>query len=171
MTKADYSGPELKRWIMFSIMDILFSKQDKGYIRRRNEFIKRNAAIYNQTYPIFKYKGEQYSLRVVPSIMTGELHPSLHQEFDAFLEEFIKLRDEEREPVRNYINQVLNISNNLSDYLKLLPEVVHDPIREAISDDSLNGKGASDKEIKDLLDKNQHIFDLIHMRVMTNLIT
>jgi hypothetical protein len=81
-----------------------------------------------------------------------------------------QLNNHELPYVLGFINQVLNSSNNLQDYLKLLPDSVHSPIQKLINSCPCRVVDLTPDEIKHLKEKNYESIELIKQRMLSNLI-
>ena len=89
---------------------------------------------------------------------------------NAYLVELDTLNKTELPYVLGYINQVLNSSDTLSDYLKLLPESVHSAIHPLIGSCPSHTNKLPDTEVQDIRTKNQKGFNLMLQRMTLNLL-
>ena len=95
-----------------------------------------------------------------------QLQPAMNE----YLKELKQLNEKEMPYVLGYINQVLNSSNELHDYLRLLPPSVHHAIQGLINTCTCRGKKLPDKTVALLQEKNLGSVQLMKNRMVTNLL-
>ena len=82
----------------------------------------------------------------------------------------VKQLNKELPFVIGYINQVLNASNDLCDYLRLLPDAVHRPVQSLIDTCPSKAKKMSQEAVSLLQEKNSASIDMMRRRMVTNLL-
>lgn len=164
--------PRTKKQIKDSLYNFLYAHVNKDYEGRLEHIVVRNAVMLGSAHHSFSYKGVKYtsSTGAIPRKM-DRLHKTLHPVMDAYLADLKALNDHEVPHVLGYINQVLNSSNELHDYLKLFPVAIHSPIEKMIATCPCRTVGLTQEGIKAMQSRNQDAIDLIKYRLMVNLIT
>ena len=165
--------PRTKQNIKDVIYGILYEPVQKEFRGRIEDLIRRNCLYGNFTHRSLIYKGVVYQSlieKTAAPIQKNRLVPQLRQEMDEYLEDLTELNEKELPRVLGYINQVLNSSEGLVDYLKLLPEAVHYPLERLIENCPCKGQELSAERIEALRLKNQESFDLMRTRMAHNLL-
>lgn len=163
--------PRTKQAIKDSLYSFIYGPVLQEFNGRIDAIILRNAVLTGSSHLSFSYKGERYttSTGALPRRVV-RLNKALHPVMDAFLDDVQKLNQYEVPHVLGYLNQVLNSSNDLHDYLKLLPASIHHPIEELIAACPCRTVGLSTESIQSLKERNQSAIDLVKYRLMVNLL-
>lgn len=163
--------PRTKSQIKELLYAFLYEPVQRQFKHRLDALITRNTMITGASHNSFAYKGHLYSNdpAAQPRKLT-RLVPQLAPDMDAYLTELKQLNDLEVPYVMGFINQVLNSSNDLHDYLRLLPSSVHRPIQELINSYPYRTKHLSDEQVQEMQAKNQQAIDLVKRRMVTNLL-
>ena len=90
---------------------------------------------------------------------------------DDYVNDLKQLNSYEIPYVLGFISQVLNSSNDLQDYLLVLPSSLHPPIEALIKTCPCRTKKLTQDQIHDLQIRNQVPISLMKQRQMMNLIT
>lgn len=163
--------PRTKQQIKDMLYAFLYEPVQRQFKSRLNALITRNTAIAGASHQSFTYKGNLYSNDAAsPPRRLTRLVPQLVPEMDAYLAELKQLNDKEVPYVVGFINQVLNASNDLHDYLRVLPQSLHPPIQKLIESCPCRTKKLSDEQVQELQSKNQRYIDLAKQRMVTNLL-
>lgn len=163
--------PRTKQQIKDMLYTFLYEPVQRRFKNQLNTLILRNTAIAGVSHQSFTYKGHLYSNDpATPPRKLTRLVPQLHADMDAYLAELKQLNDREVPYVLGFINQVLNASNDLHDYLRILPSSLHPPIQKLIDSCPCRTKKLTDAEVQELQTKNQHYIDLAKQRMVTNLL-
>jgi hypothetical protein len=163
--------PRTKQQIKDALYDFLYTPVQNQFKLRLDTIIIRNTLLAGHGHKSFNYKGEFYSCDNGPlPRVWNRLMPHLRPMMDEYLQELKELNEKELPYVVGYINKVLNASNELGDYLRLLPESTHGPIQKLIETCPCHGKKLSDDEITALRDRNQTPIDMMKARMVTNLL-
>jgi len=72
--------------------------------------------------------------------------------------------------VLNFINQALNASNDIQDYLKILPECLHKPIQELIDTYDCHTESMSAKEAEAFKERNYQSILMVKKRLLLNVV-
>ena len=171
MTEQLPHDPRIKQQIKDVLYDILYTPIQKQFKQRLEQIIVRNAVLGGYDHMSFVYKGVLYNRdhNVLPRKMNRlviQLQPAMNE----YLKELKQLNEKELPYVLGYINQVLNSSNELHDYLRLLPPSVHPAIQGLINTCSCRGKRLPDETVALLQEKNLGAVQLMKNRMVTNLL-
>lgn len=163
--------PRTKQQIKDLLYASLYEPIHNAFQKRLEHIIIKNTMLIGASHKSFVYKGANYSLETSrPPTRMNRLHASMKQEMDEYLSEIKALNDHEVPYVLGFINQVLNTSNDLCDYLKVLPEPLHFPLKKLIATCPCRSHTLTDQLAQDLLDKNQKSIELIKERMVRNLL-
>lgn len=166
-----HHDPTTKQQIKDALYDLLYTPIQTKFQKQLDQLIIRNTILGKYTHKSFTYRGMFYSCDPTPAPRkTNQLVPELQDEMNAYLVELDTLNKTELPYVLGYINQVLNSSDNLPDYLKLLPESVHSAIHPLISSCPSHTNKLPDTEVQDIRTKNQKGFNLMLQRMTLNLL-
>lgn len=163
--------PRTKQQIKDILFEHLYGPVERHFKKQLNEIIIKNSALLNTAEQHFSYKGVVYALNAAPAVRKMiRLAPALHNDMDLYLKETRQLNNTELPYVLGFINQVLNSSNNLQDYLKILPESVHGPIQQLIASCPCRVLSIDPEHVKQLKEKNKTSIDMIKQRMLSNLL-
>lgn len=164
--------PTIKQQIKDGLYDYLYKPVLAQAKQRLSGIIQQNCMLLNSPHESFIYKGTVYvtedNVRL-PRQM-NRLHLSLYPAMEDHLTELRKLNEEEMPYVLGFINQVLNSSNDLHDYLRILPPSIHQPIQELIASCPCRTVKLSNETVEQLQKKNEHSILLIKKRQVINLL-
>lgn len=163
--------PKTKSQIKNILYEHLYKPLLDQFQDRINRIIVKNTLIGGFTHKSFMYKNTTYNCDTdaLPRKM-NRLMPPLYQEMNDYLKDLKQLNEKELPYVMGYINQVLNSSNELHDYLRLFPEAVHGPISALISTCPCRVQKLPEDTVQLLQDKNQSAIQLMRERMVTNLL-
>jgi len=163
--------PRTKQQIKDALYSFLYNPVLKDFERKLEKLITKNSILCGNADMAFIYKSEIYS---TPSAVihrrVNRLHKSLHVYMDDYLKEIINLNNYELPYVLGFIGQVLNSSNDLSDYLMVLPPSVHQPIEKLIASCPCKTHKLTQEDILSMLTKNQLPINLMKARMVKNLL-
>lgn len=143
-------------------------KQFKG---RLETLIERNTIICGTDHKHFIYKGVLYNGdTTVPPMKRTRLVAALRAPMDDYLRDLSELNDKELPYVLGFINQVLNSSNDLTDYMRVLPESIHYPLKKLMATCPCRATHLSEERVDLLKTKNQTPITLMKQRMVTNLL-
>ena len=163
--------PRTKQQIKDALYAFLYTPIEKQFEKRLSELIVKNTLLCGYTHKSFMYKNTLYNIdtNALPRKM-NRLHINLQGPMNDYLKDLKTLNETEVPYVLGYINQVLNSSNDLCDYLRLLPEAVHGPIQHLIATCSCKSKKLSEEVVSALQDKNTTSINMMKKRMVTNLL-
>jgi len=87
-----------------------------------------------------------------------------------YLKEVNELNMHEIPYVMGFINQVLNSSDDLNDYLRVLPETMHRPLKELMDICPCRTTKLSPETVEEMRTRNNHSIELMKRRLVTNLL-
>ena len=156
------------------IKDMLYSHIYDPVEYRLHEKLKlimgKNKLLNHHDMDYFSYKAKVYSLDGTLIRSAPKLDPSLYGEMQEYLKELNELNRVEIPYVLNFINQVLNASNDLRDYLKILPECMHKPIQELIDAHECHTERLTAEEVEAFKEHNTKSILMVKKRLMLNLL-
>lgn len=171
MSEVLQHDPRTKQQIKDMLYAFLYEPVQKQFHSRLESLIRRNCVITGAVHQSFTYKGKLYSVDPSPPPRKlNRLAPQLSPDMDAYAGELKQLNDREVPYVVGFINQVLNSSNDLHDYLRILPSSLHPPIQKLIDSCPCRTKKLTDQQVQELQAKNQLYIDLVKQRMVTNLL-
>ena len=167
----DPTNPLSKQEIKDRLYHFLYDPLMQRMQARLSRLIQQNSLVQQTEYLGFSYKGQAYVIdsRQQP-IRLPRLVSGLRPQMDAYLEEANHINCTEIPFVLGFITQVLNSSNDLQDYLKVLPDCLHPPIREMALSCACLTERLNQSQVEDLQRRNQVPIELIKQRLVLNLL-
>ena len=163
--------PRTKQVIKDTLYEFLYLPIEKQFKNRLEVLIVRNTLLGGYSHKSFNYKGVLYNCdNGPPPRKWNRLVPQLKPTMDEYLFELNQLNEKELPFVIGFINQVLNASNNLQDYLRIFPESIHQPLKKLITAWPYQTKQLTDEKIAELREKNQEPINMMKVRMATNLL-
>jgi len=172
MTEPLQHDPRTKQTIKEALYEFLYTPVIKVFEKRLFDIASKNTAIGNYSHRSFIYRNEIYNLDTntpLPRKM-NRLALQLQPDMNAYLEDIKQLNEKEMAYVLGYINKVLNSSNDLHDYLRLLPEAVHQPIQGIIQTCPCRTKKLSDEAVLAFTESNEELMNMMRQRMISNLL-
>ena len=166
------SDVRTKAQIKESLHEFLYEPVERHFKRRLDTIIIRNTILGGYAEKTFHYKGQQYhceETRLAPRAW-NKLDPSLRADMDEYLKDVKDIEEREKPFVVGFINKVLNSSNAFGDYLRLLPDSAHAPLREFMQACPCQTKTLSDARIEELLEQHKNTITMMKTRMVTNLL-
>lgn len=159
----------IKVQIKDALYEFLYAPVKRHYTSRLNHIIIRNTVINKNAEKTFHYRGVQYHCEdgVHPPRKWNKLHPDLKMDMDEYLKEMNQIYNNEVPLVVGCITQILNSSNCLADYLRVLPDSAHAALREFTSEGLTQ---LSDERVEQLQKQHKTSIDLMKARMVTNLL-
>ena len=171
MSEVLQHDPRIKSQIKELLYAFLYEPVQRQFKTRLDSLIKRNTVILGASHQSFIYKGNLYTCDISPPPRKlNRLVPQLVPDMEAYLTDQKQIIDKEMPYVMGFINQVLNASNDLHDYLRVLPQSLHPPIQKLIDSYPCRTKKLTDAEVQEMQAKNQRYIDLAKQRMVTNLL-
>lgn len=163
--------PRTKQQIKETLYEYLYSPLLKSLKNELDTLIIKNALITHSTHQSFTYRGETYSCDVYRNPSRAvPLAKQLFVEMDQYLQQVTDINSKEIPYVLGFINQVLNSSNELHDYLRVFPDAVHSPIARLIATCPCRAKSLDEAEAEKLRQSNINAIALIKQRLVRNLL-
>jgi hypothetical protein len=163
--------PRTKQQIKDALYGILYAPVNRAFEARLNRIINRNTQLGGHTHASFMFKNVVYNCDANPlPRKQNRLLPDLVPDMNAYLADLNELNRQELPYVMGYINQVLNASNDMGDYLRLLPSSVHGPIQQLIASCPCKTARLPQETVELLQSKNQNSIDLMKRRMVNNLL-
>lgn len=171
MTDVLVHDPRVKQQIKEAIYQYIYGPIMLQFDKRLDDIIRKNTLICRGD-SAFSYKGEVHTAPLtVPPRKPNKLDGSLITEMDDYLKDRWNLNNYELPFVLSFINQVLNASNHLQDYLRVFPPAIHHPIEELVLACPCREPKLTKESILILQNKNAIPINLLKQRMVTNLIT
>lgn len=163
--------PRTKQQIKDALYGFLYAPVEKHLKKQIDALIIKNAVLCGHSHKSFMYKNTLYNCDTNPlPRKMNRLDSRLYAEMGEYLAEVKQLNEKELPYVIGYINQVLNASNDLCDYLRLLPDAVHRPVQALIDTCPCKAKKMPPEAVSLLQEKNSASIDMMRRRMVTNLL-
>ena len=169
--------PKTKQQIKETLYTLLYRPVLASCEKKLKSIIERNAKVQNAEHPSFTYRGEVYvpaDCITAPPMRLATLATQLRPEMDAYLKEVAYLNSHELPYVLGYINQVLNASNALPDYVRLLPDSLHHPIQKLIAacprKATMQNAKLEQEDVEIIRSRNTVSIELMRKRLALNLL-
>lgn len=163
--------PRTKSQIKEAIYQQLYDPMSNIMSDRLKSIVIRNTAAGKFSHTSFRYKGEIYKWGSEPvPFRSNPLLPQFVGEMESYLKDLKEINEKEIPYVLGYINQVLNSSNSLHDYLRLLPDSVHHPIKHMVDSCPCKELNLTEEAVQSLQNKNQDAILMMKHRMALNLI-
>src|SRR4030095_9987488 len=163
--------PRSKQQIKDALYAFLYEPVQKQFKSRIDILITRNTLLGGYSHKSFIHKGVLYnSDSTPPPLKKNRLLPQLRVLMDEYLKDLEFLNSHELPYVLGFINQVLNASNDLKDYLRLLPESVHYPIEQLMATCPCKTVQLTEERVVQLKEKNKKPINLMKQRLVNNLL-
>jgi len=170
MEKLEHD-PRTKQQIKDALYAFLYDPVQRQFKARIDTIIERNTILGGYSHKHFVYKGTTYNSDVTnPPVKRNRLLPALRVPMDEYLADQSQLNLHELPYVLGFINQVLNASCDLTDYLRVLPESVHQPLQKLMATCPCRTATLAQDRVEQLKVKNQEPINLMKQRLVTNLL-
>jgi hypothetical protein len=100
----------------------------------------------------------------------NRLKPDLMSLMNEYLEDLVQINTVERPYVLGFINQTLNASSSLQDYLKIFPESMHKPLKHFIDTCGSRVGKLEPEMVASIKQRNQIPIELMKKRMVLNLL-
>lgn len=158
-----------KKQIEEALYDFLYATPLKAFKSKLEALIEKNSLTMRSSHKAFNYRGKTYtSERSVFTRRTVLLAEQYHPEMNQYLAELEELKEKEVPSVLGYINQMLNSTNALRNYLKIMPESVHRPITSLIATCPCRTTSLTEEDAEKIKTKNVAAIQLIKQRLVNN---
>lgn len=170
MDKLEHD-PRTKTQIKDALYNFLYLPVQNQFKARLDTLVTRNTVLGGYSHKHVVYKGVVYNVdATAPPVKKNRLAPQLRAEMDEYLRDQAQLNDNELPYVIGFINQILNSSNDLTDYLRLLPESVHYPLEQMLANCPCRSTTLDEAKVAQIRAKNQATIDMIKQRLARNLL-
>lgn len=164
--------PRMKREIRDHLYQYLYSAVERKFNARLKEIVIQNSRLKQSSADAFVYNNETFTaepntvrIRNVPL-----LDPRLHSVMDDFLAEREELNAREMPFVLGFINETLNASDDLQDYMRIFPENLHPPLKEIVNKCLCRQARLSEERVKEIQERNARPMELMRQRLVYNII-
>jgi hypothetical protein len=164
--------PKTKGMIKSHIYDFLYGPVDKDFANRLKSIIIKNSLALGNSQQWVCFKGAYYSyshtgLRPVPmNRLRADLYPLMKD----YLAEVEEVNNTEMPYVLGFVNQVLNSSDSIQDYLRMFPPSTHKPIKDIIDKCVCSNEHLKQSDINKIQKKNLVPIELMKKRMVLNLL-
>lgn len=162
--------PRTKQQIINALYNYLYTPVLQQFQKRLDALITRNSQILCVDHKALVYKSVYYSMQGQGTTGASRLVPALKPAMDAYLKDLAAINEGELPYVMGFIRQVLNSSNNLQDYLRVLPSSIHHPVQKLIHTCPCSHKSLADSVVTSLLISNEVPITLMKRRMVLNLL-
>jgi len=163
--------PRTKQMIKDMLYSYMYEPVLKQFKHRLDTLITQNSVMVGATHNSLTYKGVFYSVdQSAPPRKLNRLDPRLKQQMDEYLEDLKQLNNHELPYVLGFINQVLNSSNSVKDYLDVLPTAIHQPLLKLVETCPCRHCNLTPEKVSEIQDMNKTAIQLLKQRIVTNLI-
>lgn len=163
--------PKAKQQIKDALYSYIYGPITRQFRDRIDDLINKNTVLGGYTHRHFVYRGQLYNAdSSPPPLKRNRLVAQLRNPMEEYLNDMKELNDREIPYVLGFINQVLNSSNSLSDYLRVLPEALHQPIEQLLATCPCRMGCLSQDQILQLKKQGELPVDLIKRRLVSNLL-
>jgi hypothetical protein len=163
--------PYTKTQVKELLYRFIYSPLDIHFQQRIESLIQRNCAIQTAQHRSFIYKNEIYNCDAAPlPLKLTRLAAALRPEMDTYLEDKAMVNLHEMPYVMGFITQILNASNNIRDYLDVLPDALHPPLMQLIATCPCRQGVLGHTDILNLKTRNTKANKMIKERLVKNLL-
>ena len=164
--------PRTKQQIVDALYEFLYAPISKEFQRRLDALVVRNSLLLGVGNKAMLYKGEFYAMsgQSISMMSAVRMSPLLKADMDSYLKDVAEINEGEMPYVMGFIRQVLNSSNSLQDYLRVLPSSVHQPVQRLALTCPCKKNALPESSISTLLAHNSQSIDLMKRRMVLNLL-
>lgn len=166
-------APKAKTNLQTIMMQFIFNPFFQYWNRKVDKIIEKHVLLCASTQYGFSYKGEDFigSSKQLLRPPIQRLHRSLYSDMDALLRERDAISLYEQPLINSTLCALMNLSNNPWDYFQLLPKELH-PAWEQFKANMPTGYESeiTDSIISAFQTKHEAAFDVVRIRMVTNLI-
>jgi len=170
-------NPKARGIMLSHISDALYLPTTKLHVSQVHDLVQRNSVLFGNRQELLQFEGKVYSIFPPPSnyrrgvapVPLNNLHPSLRDE----MREILRVREEirrEKSVVIGYIQRVLMLTTDISDYGALFPEAMHKTIKGCSAYLVHPYKSMSPQFLPIFVHANERYINAMKLRLMTNFI-
>lgn len=162
--------PRSKKIIKDALYEFLYTPVEEHFQKRLDTIITGNSNLKNNSQKHLIFRGDIYATRDAgaPIRPINFCHPDVQPLMKEYVDDLNHLNNREMPHVLNYFNKVLNSSENLVDYFKLLPESVHGPLKKLSCPCTV--ELLKDDRVTEIQQQHQEAIALIKQRMVENLL-
>ena len=170
MTPLEHD-PKSKRQIKDALYNYLYGPVADQFKKRIDDLIARNTSIGGYSHKHVIYKGVVYNADIThPPLKKNRLLAQFRDTMEEYLRDKEVLNNKEIPFVLGFLTQVLNSSNNITDYIRVLPESVHAPLLELQATCPCRATSLASEKVQALQESNHIAVNLLKQRLVMNLI-
>ena len=164
--------PKFKWDLMQAMLHCLYNPFKEMQLHELKTIIVQNSLLHKNDQKVFRYKGQIYYVEGLPQqhSRTNRLHPSLFGRMKDFLSLSDQVHQEESPYVTSALQLVLNSSDNIDDYYRLLPESLHCILDDFRPIAPVALTRLTDEQVADICLKNQKAIGFMKARMAMNLL-
>lgn len=162
--------PRLKITVKNTVLAAIYTPY---HTRRRKLFegiMLRNMTLVQTPYECFRFRGKVYGKEYAGNFVRPKLHPDLTIEMDELTREHDKVMKTEQPLVGGFITAMLNASDSLHDWVRILPPALHSALTLVNPTGTSPPMKLSDQEVVTFLAKHNDSLQKLKQRLATNLI-
>ena len=167
-----HHDPRTKQQIKNCLYEYLYSPVQRKMNKRIKEIIVANSKAQASSQTGFMYRNEYYCIdeKAIPPRRKIRLLDSLKPKMEEHLQETKHLNEYEIPYVLGFINQVLNSSDDMQDYLKVFPTPLHPPLQKMIDSCPCSNSKLTPETADEMAKRNEVPINLIKSRLVLNLL-
>lgn len=168
------TSPHLKDSVQKAIMGFVFDPFNLYIKKRIDKLIAKNAQLTKATQYGFMYRTEVYTGTNTQSLRPP--YPRLHKDLIPEMEKIVREQDTvfkyEMPLLKGVLCHAMNLTRNPIEFFKLLPEELHQPLLvwKTQLEPLAHAGDVLDATAEEFKKKYEYAFDIIRVRIITNLI-
>lgn len=121
--------PNIRPAIRDEVLHFLYTKDAESAATTLSDILQENCTLTNTTTLALTFHGKVYQPSHAPKrLIAPPIHPSLNDRMLAYVKDRTLIEREEKLIIKNLLTAILNTSDCVDDWLKLLPPAVHSPV-------------------------------------------
>lgn len=164
--------PRSKQQIKDCLYHFLYDPVERKLEKRIRAIILANQKARGSSQFGFIYRNNWYTLepdKPAPR-RKDRLVDALKDKMDEYLADVENLNKREIPYVLGFINQVLNSSDDMQDYLRVFPEPLHPPLHDIIKKCPCRTTKLSPETVEEMKERNREPIEMIKSRLVLNLL-
>lgn len=165
--------PLFHKKLLDALMNALFTKPKIMMSGQLMTLVTKNSALFNSTHRGFIYKTTYYGEPLRPPVRMAQispLHASLVPEFQEWQNKRALLCANEDTYVRGYFQAVLLRARTESDFMRLLPDSLHNLLRHFREHFLPESEAMTDEQVIEFGQKNQQYLNMVKQQLALNLL-
>lgn len=163
--------PKTKQAIKDLLFAFLYDPAKDALKKRLKVIIINNSHLHGNAQNWLSYRGEKYSYgpehRTRPM---NRLKESLKPVMDDYVSDLDYINEKELPYVIGFINQTLNASSSLQDYLTVFPASIHKPLKGLIDNCGCRVQKLAPETLDDIKIRNEIPIAMMKKRMVLNLL-